>query len=373
MSSSDLQGLPPHLLAERIAAEATQVADAPVGLYLIDLSGARLMRMAGPPDLPERLAAPQGIGPEVPPESFPELVRCVQRQLPGAAVTPMQLYGRAVAVLVAARPPAVSLQEFADTAALVMEHASDYTDRFQMARRDRPITAAAEIQQNLLPPRLAVPDGAELAASILPAYAVGGDWFEHAENGDGLWLAVADGVGKGDRAAALAALALGAFRAARRNGEDLSGAAAAVHAALLNMPDLDFVTAVLGRWRAPYFHWINCGHPHPIVVSIDGRAEELRDAGHMPLGLSFGDDRSFTAHRRRIEPGERLVLYSDGVSERRRPDGGLFGAEGILAALRGAPGSSAVASVSAVLAAIRGVTSDELRDDATVLVLRRIR
>lgn len=359
------------MLAERLAAEASAIAGRPVGLYLIDLNGSCLMRMAGPAHLPDRLHAPQGIGPELPPEAFPELVRLVQAQVRGAVVTPMLLYGRAVAVLLAAGVPAASLEELANMGALVMEHASHYTDRFQMARRGQPITAAAEIQQNLLPPRLALPVGAELAASILPAYAVGGDWFEHADNADGLWLAVADGVGKGDRAAALAALALGAFRAARRNGSDLEGAAVAVHEALLNMPDLDFVTAVLGRWCPPDFHWINCGHPHPLLMSIDGRIEELRGDGHMPLGLSFGERRTFAPVSRRIEPGERLVLYSDGVTERRVPGGGLFGTEGIAAALRESTGTSAVASVSAVLSAIRAAAAEDLRDDATVMVLRR--
>jgi serine phosphatase RsbU (regulator of sigma subunit) len=371
MYHRQLQAIAPHALADRIVAEGRRVAGVPVGLYLVDLDGSCLMRMAGSPGLPERLAVAHAIGPEIPTEGFPDLVRRVREQVTDAEVTPMRLYGRAVAVLIAQGRPAASLQELADAAAVLMENASSYTDVFQVARRRQPISAAAEIQQNMLPPRLAMTAHVELAAAILPAYAVGGDWFEHADNPDGLWFAVADGVGKGDRAAALAALALGAFRSARRNGCDLEEAVAAIHAALLNMPDLDFVTAVIARWCPPDLHWINCGHPYPLLVNDDGSAEELRGHGHMPLGLELGGPgRTFTMQTRSLTPGQRLVLYSDGVSERRREDGGLFGAEGIAEVMRANPGGSAVGSVSALLAAVRATGGGDLRDDATVLVLR---
>lgn len=365
------QATTPHRLADRIVAEGRRIAGVPVGLYLVDLDGSCLTRMAGPPSLPERLAVTHAIGPEIPTEGFADLARRVREQVAGGEVTPMRLYGRAVAVLITRGRPAESLQDLADQAAVLMDNASSYTDVFQIARRRQPISAAAEIQQNMLPPRLAMTAHVELAAAILPAYAVGGDWFEHADNPDGLWFAVADGVGKGDRAAALAALALGAFRSARRNGCDLEEAVAAIHAALRNMPDLDFLTAVVARWCPPDVEWINCGHPYPLLVDDDGSAEELRGDGHMPLGLEFGaGGRTFTMQTRRLTPGQRLVLYSDGVSERRRHDGSLFGAEGIAEVMRAHPGGSAVGSVSALLAAVREAGGGDLRDDATVLVMR---
>jgi serine phosphatase RsbU (regulator of sigma subunit) len=65
----------------------------------------------------------------------------------------------------------------------------------------RPTTPAAEIQQNLLPPRLVRISGASVAGNVLPGYDIGGDWFDYAENPDGTWIGIADAEGTGPRAA----------------------------------------------------------------------------------------------------------------------------------------------------------------------------
>src|SRR6185312_16618257 len=110
----------------------------------------------------------------------------------------------------------------------------------------RACRAAAELQQDLLPPRIARLEGADLACSILPAYDVGGDWIDHCAMVDGGWLGVADAVGKGPQASAIGAIALGAYRATRRGDGDLADAAASIHAAIcaLEVPDI-FMSAVL--------------------------------------------------------------------------------------------------------------------------------
>ena len=77
----------------------------------------------------------------------------------------------------------------------------------------------------LLPPRITGVRGAELAGTVLPAYDVGGDWFDHSADRGGAWLAVADAAGKGPRARPLSALSLAALRAAREAGGSLADAA----------------------------------------------------------------------------------------------------------------------------------------------------
>jgi serine phosphatase RsbU (regulator of sigma subunit) len=99
---------------------------------------------------------------------------------------------------------------------LALELASGYTDALHAVRRRKDTKPAAEIQQNLLPPRLARVSGADVAGGVLPGYDVGGDFFDYAGNADGLWLVVADATGKGVSAAAVSSLAVGALRAARR-------------------------------------------------------------------------------------------------------------------------------------------------------------
>ena len=144
--------------------------------------------------------------------------------------------------------------------ALALELASGYTDALHAVRRRKDTQPAAEIQQNLLPPRLARVDRADVAGGVLPGYEVGGDFFDYASNADGVWLVVADATGKGNSAAALSSLAIGALRAARRAGAGLQEAARRVDEAILTLDMRLYLTAVMGSWDPNGYRlrWINC-------------------------------------------------------------------------------------------------------------------
>lgn len=251
----------------------------------------------------------------------------------------------------------------------MLEIAEGLTDELLRARLRRPITVEGMIQQALLPPEVALLDSVEIAGSVLPAYDVGGDWLDHARNDEGVWLAVGDAVGKGLEAATLSALAVGAFRAARANGEDPAGCAATIHRALVatSAPSA-YVTAVLmlleperGRVR-----WVNAGHPAPVVCATNGSWRTLESEPQMPLGL-YEAEREFAQGEATIAPGERLVLFSDGVTERRGDAGGEFGVAGLVAAL----GDSARAGVPVAVANLQNsvlkASTSPLTDDSTVL------
>jgi len=216
-------------LAERLVAEAQTIARAPAALYVGDLDGRSLRRVTGDGGLPEQLQSGQLIGPEIPADH----AEAPATGLPdGATVVPLALRGRALSVLVFSAPPAGDLETLAARGATALELAERFTDVLAAPRRHRACSAAAELQQDLMPPRIARLEGADLACSILPAYDVGGDWIDHCAMGDGGWLGVADAVGKGPQAAAISAIALGAYRATRRGGGDLADAAAAGELAL---------------------------------------------------------------------------------------------------------------------------------------------
>src|SRR4029079_15132484 len=101
---------------------------------------------------------------------------------------------------------------------------------------------------NLFPPRIARIAGGQIAGALLPAYEVGGDWFDFVENRDGSWLAIADTAGTGPTAAGLGASALGALRAARRSGRDLVQAAESIDEVVRALGNRSFVvTAVLAH------------------------------------------------------------------------------------------------------------------------------
>jgi AcrR family transcriptional regulator len=364
-----LDEIPPALLPEQLVAEATRIVRGPVALYVVDIDGSRLLRLAGNEEFPARLAAPLALGPELATDGLPDLSAHLARELPGVVMAPMWLRGRAVGVLLARRGSAAGLREMGRLGAAAMELAGGYTDVFDAARRRKGITPAAEIQQSLLPPRIVRLGSGELAGSVLPSYEVGGDWFDYVENPNGTWIAIADGAGRGPRAAGLSSVALAALRAARRSGATLEEAAALMDetVATAGGPAF-FATAVLARWHPVHavFSWINLGHPPPLLVRADGTAEELASPPDLPLGLT-DRPRGFHRRQRRLEDGDRLVLYTDGISRRRTGDG-AFGVEGIVAAVRAA-GPSAPAAARAVQEAVVSASEDPLPDDAAIVVL----
>jgi len=365
-----LDEVPPHLFPEQFVLEASRISGGPVALYVLDIDGTHLLRLAGPEEFPERLDAPLALGPELAEAGIPALSARLEEELPGVALAPMWLRGRALGVLLALRAAAEPLVELGRHGAAAMELAGGYTDVIDAARRRKETHAAAELQQSLLPPRIARMARGEIAGSVLPSYEVGGDWFDYVENRDGAWIAIADAAGKGATAGALGGIALAALRAARRDDQSLEAAAQTMHEVVYDVgrPEF-FVTAIVARWHAVYstLSWVNCGHPPPLVLRPDDTIEQLLTEPGLPLGL-LSRERRFVRRQRRLEDGERLILHSDGITARRTGDG-LFGLDGIERAVRGAESRSAPVIAKAIQEAVISASEDPLQDDAVAIVL----
>jgi hypothetical protein len=365
-----LDEVPPPLLPEQLVAEASRLAGGPVALYVLDIDGSHLLRVAGREDFPSRVTAPLALGPELAEDGLPDLAAHLANELPGVAMAPMWLRGRAVGILLALRGAESGLREVARLGAAALELANGYTDVIDAARRRKDMNPAAEIQQSLLPPRIVRMGSGDLASSVLPSYEVGGDWIDYVENRDGAWIAIADAAGQGPRAGGLGSVALAALRAARRNDATLEQATQTMHETVFDVGDPEFfVTAIVARWHPVYsvFSWVNCGHPPPLLLRDDNRIEELTTQPDLPLGV-FERTRAFHRHQRRLPDGDRLILYTDGISRRRTGDG-LFGTEGIAKAIRAADWHSATATARAIQEAVVSASQDPLPDDAAVVVL----
>ncbi len=370
-ASELLRELVSHRLPAAVLREARAAGAHKAALYVVDIDGSCLIRLAGDEQFPERFQAPLGVGPELPSETIAQVQDIVASRIPEARVIPLWVRDRALGVLVTCGGATDDLQDLADQAALALELGSGYSDVIHRARRRKEIDAAAEIQQNLLPPRIATVEGAHIAAGVLPGYEVGGDFFDYAENDDGLWLAVGDAMGKGNTAAAISSLAVGALRAARRNDATLEQTAQVVHEASFELGGpYQFLTAVFAVWHhtSGTLAWINCGHPRPLLVDPDGGVTELVDEGTYPLGM-FRRQRSFRRTEFHVEPGQRILFYSDGIPERRDSAGELFGMERVAEALRARANATAAGAVRALQDAVLGFASRPLRDDATILLV----
>ena len=293
-------------------------------------------------------------------------------QLPGCVAEPLWLRGRVTGLLLCVGDPVSSLADIAKQGAAALELANRYTDFVEAARRRKPTTPAAEIQQNLFPPRIVRIAGAQLAGALLPSYEVGGDWFDFVENRDGAWLAIADASGNGPTAAGMGAAVLGALRASRRAGGELEQALSLMHETVLKLEHPDaYVTALVARWHAPTatLRWINCGHPPAYLIDLEGNLVELEASPPpRPRHRETANPSSSPVSGSFIAVSDSILL-TDGVTQRHTQDGGTFGVDGLRQAVENAASSTATATAIAIQRAITSSWEEPLQDDATVVVM----
>lgn len=175
----------------------------------------------------------------------------------------------------------------------------------------------------------------------------------------------------GPTAAGLGASALGALRAARRSGHNLEQALLAMHQTVRCLGNADFyVSALVARWRpaTQTLTWVNCGHPPAYLADTDGNLTELISPEHAALGIG-DDERAFTIVKRVLHSGQRVILVTDGITERRIEGGGTFGVDGIRNALAAIEHPTACSTAMAVLNGVRDCWQEPLEDDGTIAVL----
>ncbi len=364
-----LDEVPPHLVPDQLVAEARRAAGVAVALYVADIDGSILLRLAGASPFPDHLADPPALGPELVPEGIPAFQARLRETLPGCVTQPLWLRGRVIGLLVCLGTPVAPLEDIARQGAAALELASDYTDFIEAARRRKPTTPAAEIQQNLFPPRVARIQGAQVAGALLPSYEVGGDWFDFVDNHDGAWLAIADAAGTGPTAAGVGAATLGALRAARRSGATLEEALVTMHETVADLRSERLVSALVARWRSATrtLSWVTCAHPPAMVADLDGAVVALEGTVYPALGE--GEIPRYEVTERRMSPGERVILVTRGITERRVQGGGTFGIEGIRRAVASVETTSAPATTLAIQDAVTRSWREPLEDDGTVVVL----
>ena len=198
-------------------------------------------------------------------------------------------------------------------------------DHIDRVRRTQPMSAAAELLWRLLPPLTSSSERVVMSAVLQPCYEVGGDGFDYALDGPTARIVVLDAAGRGLRAGLACAVVLAAVRATRLAGRDLCDQAQVADAALEEQfPDTRFATAVLAELdvETGRLRYINAGHPPPLLLRAGRIVGELDRGRRMPLGV---DDASAEVAEEVLEPGDRLLLYTDGVTEARTADGDRFG------------------------------------------------
>ena len=215
-------------------------------------------------------------------------------------------------------------------AGLLVRGFSPITDLFALRRWRRPMTLAAGMQWDLLPPLSVNCAQASGCGRLEPAYEIAGDAFDYALNVRHLDAGIFDGMGHGVGSTLLTTLAVGAYRHTRREGEGPDVVAEAIDQALSDQYHGEaFVTAVLVRLslESGVLEWSNAGHPAPLLMRRHKVVRELATTPRLPLGL--GGVRGAAAQEE-LEPGDSILLYTDGMVEGRSATGEEFGVERLI-------------------------------------------
>jgi hypothetical protein len=251
---------------------------------------------------------------------------------------------------------------------------SGYSDTIERLRRREPMRLAAEMLRAQLPP-LTFSTGHLMISGVLePCYDVGGDAFDYAVNGDTAHLALFDAAGHGSaggmRSVILASLALASYRNARRSGLDLTATYHHIDGAVRAHDAAGMITAVLAELdqRTGLLRVISAGHPGGIVIRQGKVVRVLPTPTALPVTL--GDRRAPLVVEEALEPGDRVLLYTDGIIEARSPQGEEFGIGRLtdFAVKAVADQLPPPETTRRLVHAILDHQDDRLQDDATVLL-----
>jgi serine phosphatase RsbU (regulator of sigma subunit) len=270
-----------------------------------------------------------------------------------------------------------AVEDFMAVAGLLAEMVvtrGSYSDTVERLRRRAPMRLGAEMLRAQLPP-LTFSTGHLLISGILePCYDVGGDAFDYAVNGDTAHLALFDAVGHGSaggmRAVMLASLALAAYRNARRDGMDLVDTYHHIDNTVRDHDRRGLITAVLAELDqcTGLLRVISAGHPSGLVIRHGKVTKVLPTPTALPVTL--GDRRPPIVVEEALEPGDHLLLYTDGIIEARSPAGEQFGIDRLTDfAIKAIADQLPLAETTRRLVhAILEYQNDRLQDDATVLL-----
>ncbi|MBK7928902.1 MAG: SpoIIE family protein phosphatase [Bryobacterales bacterium] len=261
------------------------------------------------------------------------------------------------------------LQTLAIEASTVLENARLLEQDRLRQRMEQELEIARQIQQGLLPGEFPATASLRVAGSSISTHQVGGDFYDLIPLSGGAWaMVVADVSGKGVSSALLASLLQGAFLQAPRTPQEIRERLGALNRYLLDRTrgekyaTLFYMVVELDGTM----HWANAGHCEPRLLRRDGSVERLR-ATSLPVGMIDGAD--FGAETRRLEKGDTIIVFSDGLSEAESPRGENFEASRLKTLLAQGAGIEAAVLHQRILEDAQAFTAGlEQLDDMTLVV-----
>lgn len=240
----------------------------------------------------------------------------------------------------------------------------------QFHQQEREVAEARSIQQGLLPKRIPQRPGYEIAGAWQPAQSVGGDYYDVLEFDDNsVGLCIADVAGKGLPAALLMSNLQAAVRGLASPALAPDGLCTRLNSLVCHNTGADrFITFFYARLDGParLLSYANAGHNAPILLHADGSHERLQAGGGV---LGVFPQQKFSSGAAQLAPGDRLILYTDGVTEACDAAEEEFGEVRLLRLLQEHRLAAASALQEKILAVAGEFSRGHWHDDATLLVL----
>lgn len=237
-------------------------------------------------------------------------------------------------------------------------------------RQSQELQQAREIQQSLLPKEIPQIPGFEIEAAWEPARIVGGDYFDVIRLSDTkLGICIADVVGKSVSAALLMANVQASVRAFATASTSPATVCSRVNSVLCsNIAAGKFVTLFYGVLDSEThsLHYANAGHLRPLCIGFSGVIRELRDGGAV---LGVFPEWKYDDSVVQLNPGDRLLLFTDGITEASLPDGEEFGEQRLVTVAQGLSLKSTLELKQGLLSEVKQFCASQFRDDATLLVV----
>lgn len=267
------------------------------------------------------------------------------------------------------------LTAFGHHCAIAIQRAWLHDASLEKRRMEEEIGIARRIQKRLLPSESPLFPGYDVAAFNHPSQEVSGDVFDFVEVAPGqLGIMIGDVAGKGIAAGIVMATFRASVRAEVRNNYAISVILDKVNRLMCeSIEETTFVTAVYGVLDGPLrrLTYSNAGHNPPLLLRAGGEAEWLGEGGTV-LGSFPGAEYRETFLD--LGPGDRLVFYTDGITEAQAASGEMFGVERLEALLRAQPENRSARGICAeILEAVRAHCGRaQAEDDLTAIVLRAL-
>lgn len=242
-------------------------------------------------------------------------------------------------------------------------------ERRARARERYELEEAVKVQQRLLPAEFPQVSGIEIAGGCRPAGAMAGDYFDVFQLGSKIGLCIADVIGKGLPAALMMSNLQAAVKVTAAERTSPSELCERVNKLACRNGSVDKFISFFYATYDPVHHtlvYCNAGHNPPIVLRRGGKEIRLESSD---IVLGQRPDWAFHDAEILLAPGDRLVLYTDGITEAGVHKGDEFGEERMIASLKQSPEGSADASMRALMTDVTRHCADRFDDDATCVIL----